>query len=270
MRGCFNGRKTPMRAAKTTFLSLISVFSLSACVKPGGNPVDPYESINRKVYHFNDVLDKAILKPVAKTYKAVLPHRVRHSIDNVYNNINMIPTVINDLLQGEFHYAIKDAWRFGINSTLGVGGLFDVADQAFYLPPHSNDLGITFAKWGDKKSPYVIIPFLGPSTIRDAFGAMLQYTLMTPYPYLDNQALIWGLLGVRAVDLRSQLLEEERLMQEAMDPYSFLRDAWLQHRQFQITGEAAGQAINNALAVKENQENLSSGAPVGLGSDYVD
>lgn len=230
------------------FATLASTLILSACATKGTNPDDPYEAFNRKIYKFNTAFDDVILKPPARVYAAVIPPRIRAGVNNVYDNINMIPTVANDLLQAEFNFAIKDTWRFIINSTLGVAGIFDPA-STFKLPPHSNDAGLTFAKWGDKKSPYLVIPFLGPSTFRDGMGLMFNYTFFTPYPYIRSDALLYGALGLRYVDLRSQMLDTEHLMDDAIDKYSFMRDAYLQHRQFLMTGEQ--QQENSDLYVDE-------------------
>lgn len=216
--------------------AIASMLSLSACVTKGTNPVDPYEPINRKIYTFNTKVDSIILKPAARVYVAVIPPKIRAGVNNVYNNVNMIPTVANDILQAKWNYVIKDTWRFIANTTIGIGGIFDPA-STFGLPPHSNDLGLTFAQWGDKKSPYIMIPLLGPSTIRDGMGLMFDYTFFTPYPYLRSDPLIWSLLAVRYVDLRSQMLDTEKLMADAIDKYSFMRDAYLQHRNFLINGE---------------------------------
>ncbi|KTC99911.1 VacJ family lipoprotein [Legionella erythra] len=251
--------------------TLASALLLSGCFHKGPNPDDPYEAINRKIYRFNNAFDATILKPPARLYKAVLPDPVRASINNAYNNINMIPTVANDVLQWEWRYAIKDTWRFVINSTFGVAGLFDVADKRFGLPPHSNDLGLTFAKWGDKKSPFIMIPLMGPSTIRDGMGMLFEYTVITPYPYIGNDAVIYGLIGLRYVDLRSQLFETERLMSEALDPYAFLRDAYLQHRHYRITGQQGGALATNGNDNNDGSDYVDDDDSVDdLGADYVD
>lgn len=240
--------------------SLLSVIFacilVSGCIRKDPNPQDPYESINRKTYQFNQFFDTLLLKPVAKGYKALLPAPVRVGINNVYDNANMIPTVANDVLQGDIAHAIKDFWRLGINSSLGIGGILDVANMRCGLPPRSNDLGLTFAKWGDTKSPYIVIPLLGPSTIRDGMAAMFQYAVLTPYPYIPSDAAIWGVLGFRYVDLRSQLLDSENLIDEALDRYSFIRDAYLQHRNYKIQEVTGGK--NNPLT--SNTE---------IGSDYI-
>lgn len=232
------------------FAVLTSGLLLSGCMSKGTNPDDPLEPINRKFHAFNMVFDRYILRPPAVAYKTVIPSIVRAGINNAYNNVNMLPTVANDLLQAEWNYAIKDTWRFIANSTMGIGGLFDVA-STFSLPPHSNDLGLTFAKWGDKKSPYFVIPLLGPSTIRDGMAMMFDYALFTPYPYIHSNYVLYGLLGLRYIDIRSQMLETDRLINESFDKYAFIRDAYLQHRNYLITGE---QQDNGSLYVGDEDD----------------
>ncbi|MDF1827409.1 MAG: VacJ family lipoprotein [Legionellaceae bacterium] len=214
----------------------LGMLLLSGCVAVGPNPDDPYEKINRKIYSFNSVFDKYILKPPAKFYAFAVPAPVRAGVNNVYNNINMFPTVANDLLQADFQQAILDTWRFIINSSMGIAGIFDVASLC-QLPPHENDLGITFAKWGDKHSPYIMIPFLGPSTIRDGFGLMFDYTFFTPYPYIHQDYIIESVLVLRYIDLRSRMFDTDKFISAAPDSYAFMRDAYLQHRNFLINGE---------------------------------
>lgn len=251
------------------FASIFGVFLLSGCAHKGTNPVDPYEPINRKIHDFNMAFDATMLKPPAKLYKTVVPGQVRKGVNNAYNNLDMIPTVANDLLQAEGKWAIKDSWRFFINSTLGVAGVFDVAEK-FGLPLHSNDLGLTLAKWGDKHSPYIVIPFLGPSTIRDGSGWLFQFALYSPYVYINDDALVYGLLGLRYIDLRSQLFDAERLMDQALDKYTFIRDAYLQHRNYLITG--AGQDTG-AFFVEDgttDQPGTNQAQADQAGIEYVD
>lgn len=232
-------------------VALSSSLLLSACAAwHGNNPIDPYEPVNREIYKFNVAFDATFLKPPARLYKAVIPGPVRMGVNNFYENINMIPTTANDLLQGDLRQAYRDSWRFFINSTIGIGGVFDPA-ESFGLPRHTNDLGLTFARWGDKKSPYIMVPFIGPSTIRDGMGMLFEYTIITPYPYITNQGVLYGLLGLRYVDLRAQLFDTERLMQDALDPYSFMRDAYLQHRSFLINGPCDTTAEGSAY-VEDN------------------
>lgn len=243
------------------FSAVFGVLLATGCAHKGTNPIDPYEPFNRKVHNFNMTFDKLFLKPPTKLYVAVVPAFIRKSVNNAFNNLDMLPTVANDLLQAQGKWAIKDSWRFVINSTLGVAGLFDVADK-FGLPPHYNDLGITLAKWGDKKSPYLVIPFLGPSTIRDGSGWLFQFCLWTPYVYINNDAIAYGLVGLRYLDLRAQLFDSERLMNEALDQYSFIRDAYLQHRMYLINGMEQDDGSLYANDVKAEQSAASI--------DYVD
>jgi phospholipid-binding lipoprotein MlaA len=238
---------------RTVLSCLAGAFFLAGCMHKGTNPEDPYESTNRKIHNFNMAVDSALLKPAAKIYKGVLPAPIRSSINNFYNNIYMIPTVANDLLQADWHSASDDAGRFVINSTVGLGGLFDVAAEN-NLPLHRNDLGLTFARWGDKKSPYIVIPLLGPSTIRDGMGMLFEYTFLTPYPYIDDNAVLYSLIGVRYVDLRSQLLDSEQILNEAIDKYSLIRDAYLQNRNYLITGEKPQDDNSDPLYVDNNPE----------------
>ncbi len=244
-------------------ISLVSIV-LTGCVTKGTNPADPFESYNRRVYKFNDALDRAILKPSAKAYRAVLPAFVRKGINNFYSNLDLIPTVGNDLLQAQGKWAIRDTWRFIINSSLGIGGVLDVA-QTFGLQPHSNDLGLTLAKWGDKNSPYLMLPLLGPSTLRDGAGWLFQFALYSPYVYINNDAVIYSLLALRTVDLRAQLLDADRLMDEAFDRYSFMRDAYLQHRNYLIAGT---EPDKGSLYVDDQKADQVAANDVG--SDYVD
>jgi phospholipid-binding lipoprotein MlaA len=245
-------------------ISLAGSLALAGCASKGTNPADPYEPFNRKVYKFNNTFDKIFLKPPAKLYRAVFPGFVRKGVNNFYNNLDLIPTVGNDLLQAEGKWAIRDSWRFVINSTLGIGGILDVA-QTFGLQPHSNDLGITLAKWGDKNSPYLVLPFLGPSTIRDGAGWLFQFALYSPYVYIHEDSVVYGLLALRYVDLRAQMFDAERLMDEALDKYSFMRDAYLQHRNYLISG---GEQDNGSLYVDDEQADQTASAEAG--SDYVD
>ena len=239
------------------FIIILSISSLclSSCMQKGVHPEDPYEVVNRKTHQFNMAFDATFLKPLAKLYKFILPDSVRVGINNIYNNINILPTAASDLLQGDFKQLPLDFWRFTLNSTVGLAGIIDVADTHFHLPPHSNDLGLTFARWGDMHSPYIVLPFLGPATIRDGMGILVEYTFLTPYPYIQNNAILYGVLGLRYIDLRSQLFDTEKLMDEAIDPYAFVRDVYLQRRQYQLKGE---QRTGTPFVVDDD-----------LGSDYV-
>lgn len=253
------------------FLSLAGLLVLTGCASHGQkNELDPLEPINRATFKFNRAYDATILKPVAKLYTFVLPQFVRDGINNAYNNLAMIPTVGNDLLQFEFRYAIKDTWRFAINSTFGFAGVRDVASGSFGLPEHYNDFGTTLYKLGYKKSSYLMVPFLGPTTTRDAIGMTFDYFTMTPFPYIDNRGLVWGFWGLRYVDLRSQLFEQERLMDEAIDPYTFVRDAWFQHREYLINGQNQVSDTPSGTETSAKTDKTPAAGSEQLGGDYVD
>lgn len=249
-----------MQSIKRILLVITTLF-LQGCLEKGPNPEDPYESINRPIYKFNQVLDTAVAKPTAKFYTAIMPVKLRAGINNFYNNINMIPTVINDLLQADFPHASQDFRRLILNSTIGLGGILDPAVR-YDSPLRSNDLGITFALWGDKQSPYVMIPLLGPSTIRDGMALMFDYTFFTPYPYIPTTPL-YALLVERYVDLRAQMLDNDKLISESLDKYAFIRDAYLQHRRYLIQGEGNEGDTSSLYVDDEYPTTDKSGLPSG-------
>lgn len=252
-----------MRTIPTIFI-LAVFFLTSSCMQKGSNKNDPYEPFNREVYKFNMAFDATMVKPPAKIYKTVIPPPVRTGVTNFFNNVNMVPTIANDLLQIAWPQAIKDSWRLFINSTFGIGGILDPAEK-WGLPQHSNDFGITLAKWGVKQSPYIVLPLLGPSTLRDALGMPVDYTVFSPYFYIDAGALYPVLTPLSILDQRVQLFEAERLMDQALDKYSFTRDAYLQNRNHQITG--------SKTELKSENDNKSIGSlyvEEDASVDYVD
>lgn len=191
---------------------------------------DPYETYNRHMYAFNDQIDRAILKPVAKAYNFVLPSFVRTGIDNFFSNLDEVPSIINDLLQAEFYHATSDTWRFAINSTFGIGGFFDPASK-IGLEEHYNDLGLTFAKWGYESSSYFVLPILGPRTVRDSLGVGGDFFALSVYPYIVNRPVRFGLVTLWLIEYRAQLLQFDSTINAlAFDPYVFQRNAYLQHR----------------------------------------
>ena len=194
---------------------------------------DPLEGVNRGVYKFNDVADKAVLKPVAKAYKAVAPTFVRKGINNFFNNLENLTTVLNDLLQFKFAHAFTDAGRLVINSTFGLAGFIDVASMD-NIPTRKEDFGQTLGYWGVGNGAYLVLPLVGPSTIRDTAGFVVDRITSDPITYTHNigEIRLHNQLRVtQLVDLRTELLIAGDLVDEAsLDPYSFLRDAYLQSR----------------------------------------
>ncbi len=213
-------------------VNIITLCLLSSCAttpSTSSNPQDPLESINRPIFRFNNTLDKTIFAPVASVYHDVAPSAVQSGISNFFSNLHQVPNVANDLLQGKVAYAMADTWRFLINSTVGLLGLFDVASH-MSLPPHQQSFGKTLATWGWKNSSYIVLPFLGPSTIRDTIGIAPDYEVSL-WPYFqpgDRNALY----VTDKLNLRAQLLPKDKLLKDAFDPYAFVRNAYLQHQKF--------------------------------------
>tara|TARA_B110000879_G_C11036654_1_gene457106 strand:+ start:165 stop:983 length:819 start_codon:yes stop_codon:yes gene_type:complete len=237
---------------------IFSVLLINGCsAKQPTTPSDPYEKINRKTYAFNQALDATLFRPVAKIYQAILPPQVHDGIRNAFNNLQMLPTVANDLLQLQFLRAYKDSWRFLINSTIGIGGIFDVANK-WDLPYSANDFGITLAKWGDKNSPYFVMPFFGPSTFRDSVGITYDYNVMSAYAYLRSRKDAYELIAINTVQIRADLIGTDTLVDDALDEYTLVRDAYLQNRLYNINGEKdTSQATAGSLYI-EGEEDLKS------------
>lgn len=194
---------------------------------------DPLEGINRGIYKFNDVTDKAIFKPVATGYKAVTPTPVRTGVNNFFNNLGSITNVLNNILQFKFANAFSEAGRFVINSTFGLAGFIDVAGMD-KVPSYKEDFGQTLGHWGVGSGAYLVLPFLGPSTARDTSGLIFDTVTTDPITYTHNIGEIRlhnQLRGAQFVDKRTELLDATDLVDEAsLDPYAFMRDAYLQRR----------------------------------------
>lgn len=193
---------------------------------------DPHEAVNRKFYAFNDTLDKNILEPVAKTYVRVTPDPVRDSVTNFVDNVTYLNTIANQLLQGKLGRFFHDSGRFVVNSTLGIGGLFDPA-TSMGLNQNNEDLGQTFGVWGANEGAYLTLPLLGPSSYRD-FTSPVMGIMLNPLTYLS--AVVTVPVGVlAAVNTRANLLDASRIRdQAALDPYTFVREAWRQQREYEI------------------------------------
>ena len=193
---------------------------------------DPWEGFNRKIYAFNDALDKHVARPVAHTYVRAMPAPARSGIHNVVSNIDEPVTVVNDALQGKLKQTFQDLGRFLINSTVGLLGWFDVA-QHVGLPHHDEDLGQTLAVWGVPSGPYLVLPIIGPSSVRDAGGRVGDLYFNPPRdripPRWRNAELV-----VDGLDTRVSLLQLDPLLDEAYDPYTYMRDAYIQNRRYKI------------------------------------
>ena len=215
---------------KKLFL-FFSLIILSACASvPGGSTEgDPLESYNRAMFSFNDTLDEYVLKPVSEGYDAVLPSPVKTGVSNVFSNLDDIFVILNDILQFKFVQAIEDTSRFIFNSTFGLFGLIDVATP-IGLPKHNEDFGQTLATWGVGSGPYVVLPFFGSKTLRGTGGFVIE-SAYDPLYSIKNDDAMWGSVSLRAIDSRYKLLGASRIAEQAaVDKYSFIRDAYLQHR----------------------------------------
>lgn len=199
--------------------------------------VDPWEGFNRVMFGFNDRLDTYALKPVSQGYKAVMPDMAETGVSNFFDNLSDVGTLLNNLLQGKFHSAGQDLARVTFNSTLGLAGLIDVATP-MGIEKHDEDFGQTFGYWGVESGPYLVLPFFGPSTVRDGIGKVPD-SLVDPVYHVSDNGDRNALYITRIVDGRTRLLESEKLI--SGDKYTFIRDAYLQKRAFSI---ADGDAEN--------------------------
>ncbi len=220
---------------KTVRASLLAVgcLLLFGCVSlpPNSKPDarDPWERMNRTTFKVNTALDHAIARPVARTYEKVTPRLVRTGVSNFMDNLFYPVTMANDLLQLKFKPFAQDTGRFVLNTVAGVGGIFDPATQAG-LAKNEQDLGLTFGHWGAGPGPYFVIPLLGPSDVRDGLGRFGGIWLSPPH-YIANNYVSYGLWGVGFLDARYRLLPQDKLLDEAYDPYTLLKNAYLQRRE---------------------------------------
>jgi phospholipid-binding lipoprotein MlaA len=198
-----------------------------------GTPGDPLERMNRATHRFNDRVDRAVLKPVATGYRDHVPQLIRTGVNNFLDNLAFTTTIVNDLLQLKVKDTLVDLGRFTVNTTLGIGGLLDPASH-FGIPRNDEDFGQTLGRWGVPSGPYVVLPFFGPSTVRDA-----------PSLYVDVQTDLrigdwltteqeWALVGLSFVNRRAELLAFDASVDSAYDRYAFIRNAWIQRREYQV------------------------------------
>lgn len=232
-----------MKNVVSTALLVLGILLMQGCatVNGPGDPNDPLEGYNRAMYKFNDGVDRYVVKPVAKGYDAVTPAPVQKGIGNFFSNLDDVVVIVNDLLQFKLKQAAADTGRFIINSTLGLFGLIDWATD-MGLEKHNEDFGQTLGYWGVPSGPYIILPFLGPSTIRDTGGLYADTNYLDPIynewqdggfppPERENGNAVWGLTTLKVVDTRAKLLKIGNIVDEAsLDPYVFLREAYLQRR----------------------------------------
>lgn len=219
------------------WLLVLATVLLAGCAMAKPRTDDPLEKYNREVYKFNNVVDQAVLRPAAVGYRKVTNPPVRRSISDFFTNIRMPINVFNDLLQAQPKHALQDTGRFLVNLTLGIGGFFDPASQ-LGLPLQDNDFGITLARWGAPEGDFLMVPLLGPSTMRDVWRLPIDNYFLDPLSIYGRTHRYHGLQyvpqAVYVVTLRARALDAEGFLESAYDPYVFLRDAYRQQRLYQI------------------------------------
>jgi len=212
--------------------TLVGCASIPAGVER--SPQDPWEPFNRSVFEFNEGLDAYLLKPVVAGYRFVLPEFVRDGIYNFFSNYNDIYTALFNLLQGKPDYAFNDFMRVVVNTTMGLGGLIDLATPGG-LEKHKEDWGQTLGVWGVPSGPYVVLPFFGPSNVRDTFGTVADLESDYLFSFVKNIGVRNSITGLRVVNARNTYYEAGDLLDgAAIDKYSFMRDAYIQRRVYQI------------------------------------
>jgi len=215
---------------------------------------DPLESYNRSMFTINEAVDRVVFKPIAKGYRAVTPGPVRTCINNIFNNVGDLFSSLNSFLQGRGHDGVNSFGRVLLNSTLGLGGCLDLASKKG-VPRIPNDFGTTLGVWGVGSGPYVVLPLLGSSSVRDGAGSGLSALAHTTTPgalihWVDNVPVRNGIVALSLVDLRASLLEAEDMVERvALDRYSFIRDAYLQRRAAMVQGRFGH---NTAPAATQN------------------
>jgi phospholipid-binding lipoprotein MlaA len=248
---------------------------LSGCASEPTQPKDEWEGWNRSVHGFNDDVDRMVLKPIAKGYQEYVPEPVNQGVTNFFGNINDIGITLNDLFQLKMLQGGMDFSRFLINTTAGIGGLFDVASK-LDLPKHNEDFGQTLGFWGVPSGNYLVLPLLGPSSPRDAAG-LLGDALLNPLTYISFGssaavgAAITGAKAVEVTDIRADMLSSEKIVDEAsVDRYDFIKNAYLQNREYLVyDGNPPEQNLDDfdlEEAIGESGKNEAQTAPVPAAS----
>jgi phospholipid-binding lipoprotein MlaA len=217
-------------------LSLVLAVLAGCASGPRSDPRDPWEPMNRKVWQFNEAVDDAVLKPVASAYKEVVPTIVRKGVNNFFANLGDAWSFVNNVLQLKPLGAVESLTRFNVNTFLGVGGLFDIATE-MNIDRHKEDFGQTLGRWGIRSGPYLVLPLLGPSTLRDTAAFTLN-SVGDPVASFSNVSVRNSAYVLRIVDTRARFLGASSMLEgAALDRYSFTRDVFLQIRRRDVEGE---------------------------------
>jgi phospholipid-binding lipoprotein MlaA len=220
---------------------------------------DPWEGYNRKVFAFNEGMDK-VVRPIAVGYDKITPDPVQRGVGNFFRNLDAPVTYVNQVLKGKFKQSASTIGRFLVNSTFGLFGFFDIASQ-MGIPFYNEDLGQTMATWGYENSRYMMIPFFGPSTFRDGTGRLAD-SFYHPVGMAIHGYNRWGLLIFRGIDTRARYLDQDEELNSAYDPYALMRDVWMQNRRFQIY-DGDPPMLDYDLYLEDDFETQDSGTSGG-------
>jgi len=203
---------------------------------------DPWEGFNRSVFAINESLDSALVRPTSQFFRSYVPKPIRTGARNFFDNLTDVPHLLNHILQLDAEDAFVTSGRLIVNTTIGIGGLIDVATK-LGLDARPTDVGLTFATYGVESGPYLVLPFFGPSTVRDGVGRGVDFFMIYPVSEIEDPALRWSLYGLEFIGRRADLLDAEELI--TGDKYVFLRELYLQNRQYRITGELPEDDFGN-------------------------
>ena len=210
------------------FVAILVTFFMFGCASQQNK--DPLEGLNRSVYKFNDVVDKAALKPIAQGYQAIAPTPVQTGVNNFFKNIRDVVTLVNELFQFKFKQAANTTGRVALNTTVGVLGIFDVHSKSGGVRT-KEDFGQTLGYYGFDSGAYLVLPILGPSSTRDGIGFVTDAFFFDPIGYINDDTTKWTTIAVAIVDKRADLMEEIDIRDKAFDPYAYMRDSYLQNRE---------------------------------------
>lgn len=225
--------------------AVLAALAAAGCATPNSrpDPRDPLERVNRVTFAFNEGLDRTVAKPIARTYRKVVPDVVQTGVSNFWSNIGTPNTIVNQLLQAKFREGASDTGRFLLNTVVGLGGIFDPA-TAVGLAKNDEDFGQTFGKWGLGAGPYVVLPILGPSSARDT-GALVFDRFTDPVEYIERDAWRWSLDAFRLLDRRVRLLPASDALDQVFDKYGFARNAYFQQRAYVVSDGAVAPASDD-------------------------
>lgn len=242
------------RMAHWLVMMCLPVLGGCATTQAGEQHAGVLHGYNHAMFGFNMAVDKAIMRPVAKSYVAVTPRVVRNRVSDFFSNLGDVPVTINALLQLRLGRAAQDFTRLVFNTTFGLFGLFDVASP-WGLPEHQDDFGMTLARWGVPQGPYVILPFFGPSTLRNSLSPLIDGVYFNPVYYYPHATVQWSATAIKVTEERAQLLPLDSSLDQAYDPYSFMRNAYLQHRDY-VLGKNQASSVRKKPALTPLQKEL--------------